>query len=942
MVLYPLPFQQQLALAFVFPRYLCTIHHNCYHKCIHTQMQFFHNLKQPSTPRLQPKQKTIWELDTDINTISYGSIFQTCNDIRSLAQLHAHVIITGLDEDVFIGSKLINSYARCGTANNARMIFDKTPNKNVFLWNAMIKEYARNGLYAESLALYYRMQEEGIQPDNFTFPFVLKACANLSTLQEGIEIHYNIVKTGFETNVYVANALIDMYAKCGSVEDASLVFDRMSTRDVVSWTAMIAGYAQNGYPVEALSLFHKMLFAEVEPNSITMLSVLSACAHLRALPQGKWIHDFINRSGFETDVAVCNSLLSMYVKCGSIETARHLFDKMAERNVISWSTMIAGYGHSGHALEALILFKQMQLAGVKPNSITIVGLIPACAHLGALQQGKCVHEYTIRNGFDSDVSVGNSLVAMYAKCGNLHIARQLFDKMPTRDVVSWSAMIGGYTQNGHAPEALALFNQMQQADVKPNSVTMLSVLSACAQSGALQQGKWIHDYIGRNGFESDVSVWNSLIDMYAKCGSMELACQLFDKMSKRDVVSWNAMIVGYAQNGHAKEALTLFYRMQQAEVTPDSFTMVSVLLACAHLGALQQGQLMHDYIIKSGLESDVFVGTALIDMYAKCGTIDIARQYFDHMLYRDVVSWSAMIAGYGMHGHGEDALALFFQLQQTGTKPDNIIFISVLSACSHAGLVDEGWQLFYYMSRDYSITPRVEHYACMVDLLGRAGKLYEAQHFIRNMPLEPNVDVWGALLGACKIHNNIDLGERVAEYLFDLETKDAGHYILLSNIYAAAGKWDDAAKVRKMMKERGLRKTPGCSLIEVDKKVHAFFVGDKSHPQSEEIYATLESLSGQMEELGYVPNMNFVLHDVEEEMKQHILHSHSEKLAIAFGLLNTRPGTTIRITKNLRVCVDCHSATKFISKIVKRQIIVRDANRFHRFTDGLCSCGDYW
>jgi pentatricopeptide repeat protein len=329
-------------------------------------------------------------------------------------------------------------------------------------------------------------------------------------------------------------------------------------------------------------------------------------------------------------------------------------------------------------------------------------------------------------------------------------------------------------------------------------------------------------------------------------------------------------------------------------------------------------------------------------MYAKCGSIEIARHLFDKMVKRDVVSWNTIISGYGMHGRGEDALALFSQMQEKDMVPNSITFISVLSACSHAGLVNEGWHYFDCMNKVYCISPGMKHYACMVDLLGRAGLLDEAQNFIQKMPIQPDAGVWGALLGACRIHGNVDLGECIAKQLLELESEDAGHYVLVSNIYAAAGRWDDVSRMRTLMKKRELKKTPGYSFIEVNNRTHAFVVGDRSHPQSEQIYALLENLAGQMEVAGYVPDTKFVLHDVEEEVKEDLLYSHSEKLAIAFGLINTSPGTPIRITKNLRVCGDCHNATKFICKIVGRDIIVRDAYRFHHFTNGMCSCGDYW
>lgn len=584
----------------------------------------------------------------------------------------------------------------------------------------------------------------------------------------------------------------------------------------------------------------------------------------------------------------------------------------------------------------------MQFADMKPNPVTMASVFQACAQLGDLDKGKLIHDYVREKRIELDGHVENSLIAMYAKFGKIESARRLFDEMFERNLVSWNTMIAGYAQNEHADEAIKLFHQMQLDGVVPDSVTVLSVLQACAHSGDLEEGKLIHDYILRNGFQSDVFVANSLVDMYAKCGFIDKACGLFDKMSKREAVSWNSMIAGYAQNGHANEALSLFNQMLLTDVKPNVVTMVSVLPACAHLSALQQGRRIHGYIIRSGFNADVSVGNALIDMYAKCGNIGIACQYFDQMSYRNVVTWNAMIAGYGMQGHGKEGLALFSQMQETEVKPNHITFICILSACSHTGLVDKGWQYFHSMSKCYCIVPRMEHYACMVDLLGRAGRLDEAQDFIENMPIEPGPSVWGALLGACRIHCNVELGEHAAKHLFDSVPQDAGFYVLLSNIYAAAGRWGDVVKVRTMMKDRGVKKPAGYSLIEVDNKVHAFIVGDRSHPQCQNIYAMLEILAGQMKAAGYVPNTNFALYDVEEELKEDILCIHSERLAIAFGLLNTSDGTPIRITKNLRVCGDCHIATKFISKIVKREIIVRDANRFHHFKEGLCSCGDYW
>eukprot|EP01018_Ginkgo_biloba_P031676 Gb_31111 [translate_table: standard] len=472
--------------------------------------------------------------------------------------------------------------------------------------------------------------------------------------------------------------------------------------------------------------------------------------------------------------------------------------------------------------------------------------------------------------------------------------------------------------------------------------TYASLLEDCINKKLLSEGKLVHAHMTEMGFKPDRFLGNTLVNMYAKCGSLVYARRVFDRMPERNVVSWTVMISAYDSRGHAEEALTLFSQMQQTGIQPNEFTFASVLPACADLAALEQGRKIHETIIKSGFHSDVFVASALLDMYAKCGSIEDACHVFDEMPKRNVISWNAMIVGYAMHGCAKEALQLFKQMQHLGTKPDHVTFVGVLSACRHAGLVEDGWQCFHCMSENYHITPAMKHYCCMVDLLGRAGHLDEAHDFIDKMPVKPDADVWGSLLGACRIHTNMELGQHVAERLFELDPKNSAPYVLLSNIYAAAGRWHDMEKVRKLMKDRRVKKNPGCSWIEVNKQVYAFFVGDGSNPQMQEIYAELKGLSGRMKTAGYVPDTRFVLNDLEEEQKEQILFHHSEKLAIAFGLINTPPGTAIRINKNLRVCGDCHSASKFISKIVVREIVIRDTNRFHHFKDGRCSCGDYW
>ncbi|CAK9266638.1 unnamed protein product [Sphagnum jensenii] len=582
-----------------------------------------------------------------------------------------------------------------------------------------------------------------------------------------------------------------------------------------------------------------------------------------------------------------------------------------------------------------------------PNNFTFVPVLNACASLRALEAGRKVHEEIIQSGCEADVFVGSSLVDMYSKCGSIEDACKVFNNMPSRDAVTWNAMILGHVKCGQGQKALELFHQMQQKGVQPTPVTLIGVLNACASMFALQEGRCTHEQIIESGWESDVFVGiavvgNSLIDMYAKCGSIEDAKRVFNKLPSRDVVSWNVMIFGHVKYGQGQKALELFRQMQEEGVQPTPSTVVGVLNACASVVALEEGRRAHDWVIKSGWDSNVFVGNSLIDMYAKCGSLEDALKVFNKMPSRDVVTWNAMIVGYAIHGHGKEALKQFEQMREEGVQPDDTTFVCLLSACSHSGLVDEGLRFYSSMSTVYMISANFQHYTCMVDLLGHAGRLHEAENMVLAMPYKPQVAAWMALLGACRIHGNVEMGERAAKQVLELEPENAAVYVLLSNLYTATGNRDLSENIERQRKERSVKKHRGRTWIEVDNEVHTFVVDDQHHPQMIEIHAELKRLSGLMHDAGYVPDTNFVLHDVEEEEKVFNLCHHSEKLAIAFGLINSAPGTPLCIRKNLRVCRDCHTSTKFISKVVGRAIMVRDANRFHHFQDGECSCRDYW
>ncbi|RWR77273.1 putative pentatricopeptide repeat-containing protein [Cinnamomum micranthum f. kanehirae] len=652
------------------------------------------------------------------------------------------------------------------------------------------------------------------------------------------------------------------------------------------------------------------------PTTPSFATILQQIKHQRPLQQA---HALLITSALANNVFLSNRLINSYSSLGLLPIAHHIFQQMPLKNVVSWTILISGLSKNGLFMEALEVFCQMKDSGAAPNAVTFVSVLPACAHLGMFRIGKSIHGLLIRWGIEMNVYVETSLVDLYARCGSLGIARRLFEKMSQRNVVSWNTIISGYSENGLGEEALNLYKRMQR--------------------------KMVHGFMIKCGFENDELVVTALMDMYVKCECIEDGYQVFCMKLVKDVVAWTLMISSFSEVGYGNKAMELFHEMiAEGDVKLDSVSLIAVLSSCARLGALQQGRRVHGLTKKIGFEDDVFVGSALIDMYANCGSLENARSVFDGMAKKDVVCWNAMIAANGMNGCGADAVGLFFQMKDLGLNPDAATYVSVLCACSHAGLVDQGICIFYSMvdELDSDVRPNLQHYACVVDLLGRAGLLNDACSLINNMPLQPDTGVYGALLGACRNHENINLGLEVSEKLFEMDPQDAGYYVLLANMYAVAGNWEGVKTSRVFLRSKGLKKAPGYSSIEIDREVYAFMAGDRDHPQYDDIDKFLKALIIKIEESGYVPDTKFVFQDVADDVKRDLLYHHSEKLAIAFGLLRTQPGIAIRITKNLRMCNDCHTASKFISSAAGREIVVKDANRFHYFRDGVCSCKDYW
>ncbi|CAO2839910.1 unnamed protein product [Amaranthus hypochondriacus] len=583
---------------------------------------------------------------------------------------------------------------------------------------------------------------------------------------------------------------------------------------------------------------------------------------------------------------------------------------------------------------------------IKPNWILspadYASLLKSCISHRAIEPGKQIHAHIVLLGLSSNVGLATKLVDLYCNCNALVYAHKLFDKMPKSNLFLWNVLIRGYAWDGPYDVSISLYYMLLDHGLVPDNFTFPFVLKACSALSSVKDGREIHEHVIRTGWANDVFVGAALIDMYAKCGCVESARGVFDKIMNRDVVLWNAMLAAYAQNGHPEDALTLCSRMVFAKQRPTVATLVTVISASADIAALSQGREIHGFSWRQGFSSQDKIKTALVDLYAKCGSVRVASRMFERLKEKRVVSWNAIITGYAMHGYSIDAIDLFEDMIGQGYLPDHITFVGVLSACRHGRLLDEGWKYFNLMTEQYHINPTVQHYTCMVDLLGHTGRLNEALDLIKQMKVKPDAAVWGSLLNACKKHGNVELGELALDKLIELEPNDSGNYVILSNIYAQAGQWDGVARMRRLMLDKGIKKSVACSWIEVKNEVHAFLSGDTAHPMCDAIYAELERVTGLVAEAGYVPTTGTVFHDVEDDEKTGMVCSHSERLAIAFGLVSTQPGSRLLITKNLRACEDCHVFIKFVSKVTQREITIRDVNRYHHFKDGICSCGDQW
>ncbi|CAK9139151.1 unnamed protein product [Ilex paraguariensis] len=665
------------------------------------------------------------------------------------------------------------------------------------------------------------------------------------------------------------------------------------------------------------------------------LSLLKTPHSIKTLNHLKSLHVHLLRTGLHQSSFAVGNFITHCATLGLMGYATQLFDNMFEPNSFVWNTMIRGFQQNQEPRNALLYFDRMRVQYVKPDRFTYPFIVRACTDLMDFCGGLCVHGQLFKFGVALDVFVGTSMIEFYSGFGDMKLAKDVFDELIVKDTVAWTAVISGFVNNGGDMErARELFDKMPNKDV----VVWNTMISGYVKVRDVEVAKMLFD----RAPVKDILMYNTILGGYARNGDMEVMLWFFNDMPKRDLVSWNTVIGGFVRCRRISEAMKHFHQMQMENVNPNEVTVVSILSACAQVGALDMGKWLHSCIDRSKLGLNVVVETALVDMYSKCGDLESAQYVFDKMLERDAVAWNAMIIGFSLNGQSRNALEFFYRMKNEAVMPNDVTILGVLCACVHAGLVDEGQKFFDSMSQELGLTPKLEHYGCMVDLLGRAGLLDKAYDLIQSMPLAPHTGVWGALLGACKIHGNVELAERAIEHLIQLDPEDGGYLAIMSNIYANAGRWNDVAKLRKWVKQKGICKLRGCSSIEIDGEIHEFGVEEKIHPRAKEIYDMIDEIYERLRLAGHVASTNEVYFDVEEEEKEKALFFHSEKMAVAFGLIATEKSTVIRVTKNLRICADCHAAIKLISQIFNREIVIRDRSLFHHFKGGSCSCGDYW
>eukprot|EP00250_Pteridium_aquilinum_P011819 c20327_g1_i1 orf=679-3360(+) len=764
------------------------------------------------------------------NEYTFVPLLKSCCRLRCDTrgkELHSEIICRGFEYDIILGNTLLDTYVKCCTIMEARAVFDHLPHQDVVSWNTLIAGYAEQGLSEEAHSLYKQMVLEGLLPDACTFVCILNACGKGRAIHIGRAIHAEVVKEGYEECTSVAYKLVYLYAQCGLLEEAQVVFDELPIKDVIAWTALIAGYAEYGSPEKALSCYQQMQLEGVNPDAVTLVCALKACDSTGDIDKGLEIHSQIVKQEGTCDPFIGNTLVCMYARCGWLLDSKIEFDKLQDRDVVTWTGLIAGYAECRLGKEALETFERMLLEGVSPNAITLTCIMQVCCNEGTIHKGQRIHDEIVKRGFETDTAVCNIVINLYMKFCLLEEAQVVFDTCGTEDVSSWNALIAGYAEHGHGDKILACLECMQMDDLSPSAETYSYCLNCCASARSMNMGLFFHVEVLKKGLERELNVGSALMELYAKCGSLAELDDLFCKLPERDVVMWNMRIQGYVEYGLCEEALSLleqmyvegvlpdiavwnriilgfvelgqsvkglelYAQMQAQGLSPDGVMLRSILKACGELAALELGKRVHAQSCQIDQLESIELCNTLIDMYGKCGSMRLAQEIFDSKASTSLVRWNTLLAGYARHGASELVFHYFDKMREQGIHPDEITFLSVLTAYSHAGSLIRGQKFFEAMIMECGLCPTVKHYTCMIDHYGRAGHVDEVMAMVAKMPSNSDPVLWNMVLGSCQKLADPNVGRQAFDSLVTLDENHPAAFILLSNIYANANSCKDS------------------------------------------------------------------------------------------------------------------------------------------------------
>ncbi|KAL6655590.1 hypothetical protein ACP70R_006416 [Stipagrostis hirtigluma subsp. patula] len=750
---------------------------------------------------------------------SYGNALAACVPAASAGahaaalalafaeQLYCAAWKDGLAGDAYVCSAAVDLLAKCGRLGDALRAFEDGDRLSAVCWNAAISGAVRNGEHGVAVEMFGDMVRGPCEPNSFTYSGALSACAAGAELAVGRAVHGMVLRRDPEYDVFVGTSIVNMYAKCGDMGAAMREFWRMPVRNVVSWTTAIAGFVQEEEPASAMVLLSEMVRSGVAINKYTATSILLACSQMSMIREASQVHGMIMKTELYLDHVVKEALICTYANVGAIQLSEKVFEEVGTvSNRSIWSAFISGV--SSHSIQRSIeLLRRMFRQGLRPNDKCYASIFSS---VDSIEFGRQLHSLVIKDGFVQGVIAGSALSTMYSRCDDVEDSYKVFEEMQERDEVSWTAMVAGFATHGRSVEAFQLFRSMVIDGFMPDHVTLTAILSACYGPECLLKGKEIHGHILRFYGDETTSINHCLVSMYSKCQDVQTARRIFDGIPCKDQVMLSSMMSGYATNGCDEEAISLFQLMLATGFQIDRFVCSSILSLCAHMARPFYGKQLHGHATKVGLLSDLSVSSSLVKLYSKSGNMDDSRKVFDEISVPDLVTWTAIIDGYAQHGSGQDALAMFDLMIRCGVKPDAVVLVSVLSACGRNGLVEEGLIHFNLMRTVYGVEPVLHHYCCMVDLLGRSGRLAEAKSFIESMPVKPDLMVWSTLLAACRVHEDAVLGHFVENKIRE-DSYDSGCFATLSNIRANSGDWEGVMEIRKSVK--GVKKEPGWSMV---------------------------------------------------------------------------------------------------------------------------------